>query len=330
MYYNTLRSPAVIQTGRDILKNIDWVLKDAHLYFSNKILITQQTLFDQYREQLNLNEFSEIIFVKGGETAEALEVAGKLSGLDAILFGFGGGSVIDLVKYSATKCDIPFITIPTTLSNDSLCSSVARLTANGRKRSYPVQSPLGILIDFNVVRQAPKKLTLAGVADVVSNLSAVKDWQLANKNTGEPIDELALMMAKAAPAPLFKYKEKDLDSDEFLHDLATGLILSGMSMMMTGNSRGASGSEHLISHAIDEYFPDRSTIHGIQVGWGQLMVEKYCRKDNDSYKQLKKFFDNIGLLDVIEEEVKWKEDEFMSLVPYAKTIRKRYTIFDTL
>lgn len=330
MYYNTLRSPAVIQTGRDILKNIDWVLKDAHLYFSNKILITQQTLFDQYREQLNLNEFSEIIFVKGGETAEALEVAGKLSGLDAILFGFGGGSVIDLVKYSATKCDIPFITIPTTLSNDSLCSSVARLTANGRKRSYPVQSPLGILIDFNVVRQAPKKLTLAGVADVVSNLSAVKDWQLANKNTGEPIDELALMMAKAAPAPLFKYKEKDLDSDEFLHDLATGLILSGMSMMMTGNSRGASGSEHLISHAIDEYFPDRSTIHGIQVGWGQLMVEKYCRKDSDSYKQLKKFFDNIGLLDVIEEEVKWKEDEFMSLVPYAKTIRKRYTIFDTL
>lgn len=330
MYYNTLRSPAVIQTGRDILKNIDWVLKDAHLYFSNKILITQQTLFDQYREQLNLNEFSEIIFVKGGETAEALEVAGKLSGLDAILFGFGGGSVIDLVKYSATKCDIPFITIPTTLSNDSLCSSVARLTANGRKRSYPVQSPLGILIDFNVVRQAPKKLTLAGVADVVSNLSAVKDWQLANKNTGEPIDELALMMAKAAPAPLFKYKEKDLDSDEFLHDLATGLILSGMSMMMTGNSRGASGSEHLISHAIDEYFPDRSTIHGLQVGWGQLMVEKYCRKDSDAYKQLKKFFDNIGLLDVIEDEVKWKDDEFMSLVPYAKTIRKRYTIFDTL
>ena len=330
MYYNTLRSPAVIQTGRDILKNIDWLLKDAHLYFSNKILITQQPLFDQYREQLNLNEFSEIVFVRGGETAEALEVAGKLSGLDAILFGFGGGSVIDLVKYSATKCDIPFITIPTTLSNDSLCSTVARLTANGRKRSYPVQSPLGILVDFNVVRQAPKKLTLAGVADVVSNLSAVKDWQLANKNIGEPIDELALMMAKAAPASLFKYKEKDLNSDEFLHDLATGLILSGMSMMMTGNSRGASGSEHLISHAIDEYFPNRSTIHGLQVGWGQLMVEKYCRKDSDAYKQLKKFFDNIGLLDVIEDEVKWKDDEFMSLVPYAKTIRKRYTIFDAL
>ena len=330
MYYNELRSPAVVQTGRDILKNIDWILKDAHLYFSNKILITQQILFDEYKEQLNVNEFSEIIFIRGGETAEAVEVAGKLSGLDAILLGFGGGSVIDVVKYCATKCDIPFITIPTTLSNDSLCSSIARLTFNGRKRSYPAQGPLGILIDFGVVRHAPKKLTLAGVADVVSNLSAVKDWQLSNKNTGEPINELSLMLAKAAPAPLFKYKEKDLDSDEFLHDLATGLILSGMSMMMTGNSRGASGSEHLISHAIDEYFPDRSTIHGLQVGWAHLMVEKLCRKDNDSYKTLKKFFDNIGLLDILEDNVKWEEDEFMGLVPYAKTIRKRYTILDTL
>lgn len=330
MYYNEIKSPALIKTGRDILKNIDWILKDAHFYYSNKILITQAQLFDVYREQLNLNEFAEILFVKGGETMEAIDLSGKINGLDAILFGFGGGSVIDLVKYVGTKCDIPFVTIPTTLSNDSLCSAVARLTVGGRKRSYTVQAPLGILIDFGVVARSPEKLTLAGVADVVSNESAVKDWILSNKNTGEPIDELAMMLAKAAPVALFDYTSDDLEKDPFLYDLSSGLILSGMSMIMTGNSRGASGSEHMISHAIDEYFPEKATIHGLQVGWAHLMVEKYCRKDMKEYERLKAFFDRIGLTKMIEENVPWKEEEFMGLIPYAKTIRKRYTIFDAM
>ena len=330
MYYKELKSPALIKTGRDILKNIDWILKDAHFYYSDKVLLTQKILFDEYKDQLTLNVFSEIIFVQGGDASEAAELAGKINGLDVILFGFGGGSVIDLVKYIGTKCDIPFVTMPTTLSNDSLCSTVARLMSGGKKRSYAVQPPLGILIDFGVVSRSPKNLTLAGVADVISNQSAVKDWLLSNRNTGEPVDELAMMLAKSAPTSLFKYNAEDVGSDEFLYDLASGLILSGMSMMVTGSSRGASGSEHLISHAIDEYFPDKSTIHGLQVGWAHLMVEKYCRKDMVEYARLSSFYERIGLMATIRDCVPWKEEEFAGLIPYAKTIRKRYTIFDTL
>ena len=220
--------------------------------------------------------------------------------------------------------------MPTTLSNDSLCSTVARLMSGGKKRSYAVQPPLGILIDFGVVSRSPKNLTLAGVADVISNQSAVKDWLLSNRNTGEPVDELAMMLAKSAPTSLFKYNAEDVGSDEFLYDLASGLILSGMSMMVTGSSRGASGSEHLISHAIDEYFPDKSTIHGLQVGWAHLMVEKYCRKDMVEYARLSSFYERIGLMATIRDCVPWKEEEFAGLIPYAKTIRKRYTIFDAL
>jgi len=330
MYTNYLKSPALIKIGRDILKNTDWILKDAHLFYSNKILVTQGYLFDEYKALLNVNEFSQVIIVKGGEAQEAKSVASQMKGVDCILLGFGGGSVIDLVKYVGTQCDIPFITIPTTLSNDSMCSGVARLTDGVKKRSFPVQSPLGILVDFGVVSRAPKKLTMAGIADLVSNLSAVKDWRLANKNIGEPIDELALMFAKAAPEALFAYYEKNIVEDRFLYDLSSGLILSGMSMMVTGTSRGASGSEHLISHAIDEYFPARSSIHGLQVGWAHLLVEKLCRKDEQEYKRLKKFYDRIGVLDAIEDNVKWKEKEFAGLIPYAKTIRQRYTIFDVV
>ena len=330
MYYDDLKSPAVIKIGRETLKNIDWVLKDAHFYYSNKILVTQDNLYEEYKGQLNLSEFSQVIFVKGGQTQEAADIAARIKGVDALFFGFGGGSVIDEVKYVASKCDTPYVTIPTTLSNDSMCSSVARLVSGGRKRSYSVPAPLGILIDFGVISRSPSQLTLAGVADVVSNLSAVKDWMLANKNINEPINELALMLAKAAPAALFKYSREDIGTDEFFYDLASGLIISGLSMMASGNSRGASGAEHLISHAIDEYFPERSSIHGLQVGWAQLLIEKLCRKDMKAYEELHGFFDRIGLTETIGKYVPWKEEEFMGLVPYAKTIRKRYTILDTL
>ena len=45
--------------------------------------------------------------------------------------------------------------------------------------------------------------------------------------------------------------------------------------------------------------------------------------------ELNEFYDSIGLNKVLEECIPWKEEEFESLIPYAKKIRNRYTIFNT-
>ena len=98
-----------------------------------------------------------------------------------------------------------------------------------------------------------------------------------------------------------------------------------LAMIVSGNTRGTSGAEHLISHAIDEYFPEKSTIHGIQVGWAQGVIAKRWR--NDPY-QINDFFSRIGLQEVFNKMVPWSEEEFDFLIPYAKKIRNRYTIFN--
>ena len=329
MYYNEFKSPAIIKTNNNILGNIDDLLKSAHLYFPKKILVTQELLYDIYKEELDKNDFYKKIFVKGGTVDEAPEVINQIKDQDAIILAFGGGSVLDIVKYCASKCDAPYITVPSTLSNDAVYSCVSRLTTNGKKRSYGVQPPTGIIVDLDVVKKSPKDLILAGVADLVSNLSALEDWKLAHKNIGEPINELAYMLAKEAALPLFNYKEEDLFTDEFLFDLTNSIITSGLAMIVGGNTRMTSGAEHLISHAIDEYYPDKSTIHGIQVGWAYLLVEKLYRCSG-FYNVLKDFYVNIGLMKVIQERISWSEDDFKSLVPYAKKIRNRYTIFNTM
>lgn len=330
MFYREFKCPAILKTGDDILGNLDILLKSAHLYFPQKILVTQEYLWDLYKNELSTNDFSDIIFVRGGTMDEADFLTNKFKEKDAIVLAFGGGSVLDIVKYCASNCNIPYITVPSTLSNDAVYSCVSRLTTNGKKKSYGVQPPIGIIVDLEVISKSPKELILAGVADIVSNLSALEDWKLAFRNIGEPINELAFMLSKESVMPLLRYRGMStIINKDFLLDLTNAIVTSGLAMIIAGNTRVSSGAEHLISHAIDEYFPHKSTIHGLQVGWAHLMIEKHYRK-GFIYKELNEFFDSIGLLNAFENHIPWDEDEFANLIPYAKIIRNRYTIFNTI
>lgn len=327
MYYNLIKTPAFMKTGKGILKYIDKILEDAHLIYRKKILITQDNLYQEYEQDLRLVSFDKVVIVKGGNVDEVSMVKEECKETDALIVAFGGGSVLDLVKYSASQLDMPYINVPSALSNDAVYSCVARLTKNGKKFSFGVQPPIGIVVDTDIINKSPEVLLYAGVADIVSNLSAIQDWLLAHNMIGEPINELSYMLAKEAALPLLRYKKEDLHSDGLILDLVNGIVTSGLAMIVSGNTRGTSGAEHLISHAIDEFFPERSTIHGLQVGWAQGIIAKRWR--NDPFR-VNDFFNNIGLQEVYEKMIPWAESEFDSLIPYARKIRNRYTVFNTL
>lgn len=330
MFYNLVKTPMLVKMSSGILNQIDFFLRQTHLFFPKKILITQEFLYNIYQAELIKNQFEKIIFVKGGCVDEASLVVEQCKDVDALLVAFGGGSVLDIVKYCANKMDKPYINIPSALSNDAVYSCVARLTKDGKKCSFGVQPPIGLIVDFDVIQKSPKVLLYAGIADLVSNLSALSDWKLANKEIGEPINEIAYLLSKQSVIPLLRYEEKDILSEAFLFDLSNGLITSGLSMIICGSTRVTSGAEHLISHAIDEYFPERSSIHGLQVGWAHEIIDRKYRKDVHKEYDITEFFRRIGLDNVIKENVKWDESEFESLIPYARKIRNRYTVFNCL
>ena len=325
MFYNLIKTPVIMKTGHNILGKLDEILNEAHLLFPNKILVTQDNLFEAYKEDLERISFSKVLFVKGGNISETTNIISECKDEDALVVAFGGGSVIDVVKYSASKIDKPYINIPSALSNDAVYSCVARLTKDGKKISFGVQPPIGIVVDIDIVNRSPEVLLYAGIADIVSNLSAIQDWLLAHNEIGEPINELAFMLAKEAALPLLRYSKEDLHSDNLILDLVNGIVTSGMSMITSGNTRGTSGAEHLISHAIDEYFPEKSTVHGIQVGWAQAAIAKKYR--NDHFK-VNEFYENMGLTGIFTEMVHWGEADLDYLIPYALKIRNRFTIFN--
>lgn len=327
MYYNLIKTPAFMKTGKGILKSIDKILENAHLVYKKKILVTQENLYREYDQDLKQVSFDKVVIVKGGNVDEVTKVKDECKETDALIVAFGGGSVLDLVKYSASQLDMPYINVPSALSNDAVYSCVARLTKNGKKFSFGVQPPIGIVVDIDIINKSPEILLYAGVADIVSNLSAIQDWLLAHNEIGEPINELSYMLAKEAALPLLRYKKEDLHSDGLILDLVNGIVTSGLAMIVSGNTRGTSGAEHLISHAIDEFFPEKSTIHGIQVGWAQYIIAKRYR--NDPYDIIE-FFDNMGLKNTFDKMIPWTEDEFEILIPYARRIRNRYTILNAV
>jgi glycerol-1-phosphate dehydrogenase [NAD(P)+] len=109
---------------------------------------------------------------------------------------------------------------------------------------------------------APEILWHSGVGDLVSKFTAVIDWKMAFHATGTPVDDFAALLSDASVYQFLGRPERDLEGMTLL---GTALLLNGISMSICGSSRPASGSEHLISHAVDSV-SKRPRLHGLQVG----------------------------------------------------------------
>ena len=70
-----------------------------------------------------------------------------------ILFGVGGGTIIDAAKISSCTQNIPFISIPTTVSHDGIASPLASIKGSDKPYSILAQAPLAIIADTEVIAQ---------------------------------------------------------------------------------------------------------------------------------------------------------------------------------
>ncbi len=243
------------------------------------------------------------------------------------LIGVGGGTKIDVAKLSASRQNVPFMSIPTTLSHDGIASPLA--SVKGLKKPYSVmaQAPLAIIADTDIISQAPWRSIISGCGDAISKLTAVKDWQLAHKEKNEYYGEyaasLALMSAKLV---IENAKIIKPGNSEGLRVILEALISCGVAMSIAGSSRPCSGSEHLFSHALDMInFPH--AMHGEQCGVGSIL-SAYLHKAN--WKRIRSTLREIGA-PTTAKELGIKDENLVEALELATTIRpERYTILHKL
>jgi glycerol-1-phosphate dehydrogenase [NAD(P)+] len=236
-------------------------------------------------------------------------------GVSAVV-GVGGGKALDIAKYVAFLSRLPYYAVPTSLSNDGFCSPQSSLTVRGKRRSLPAALPFGVVIDTAVCRDAPRELTLSGVGDLVAKFTAVRDWKLAFHARGEPVNDFAALLSDGSIHSYLSHPAFDLEG---IRLLATALMLNGISMEICGSSRPASGSEHLISHALDATSA-RPRLHGLQVGVASYLVSILQGEKTDRIAAL---FNATGFWDAIASDP-FSRAEWLTAVRTAPTVKEGF------
>jgi glycerol-1-phosphate dehydrogenase [NAD(P)+] len=249
----------------------------------------------------------------------AVQLLGALPRGTQAIVGLGGGKALDVGKYLASLSGLYYFAVPTSLSNDGFCSPQASLTLGGRRKSFPTGLPDAVIVDTEVCLGAPVSLWCSGVGDLVSKVTAVWDWRLAFEARGTPVNDLAALMSDAS---VYQFMASPTRDPEGVRLLAIALMLNGVAMEIAGSSRPASGSEHLISHALDQ-ITARPGLHGLQVGVATYIVSRLQRNQSDLISRL---FQQTGFWEVVRQNP-FSRREWLEAVRQAPSIKDDfYTI----
>lgn len=328
----TVNTPLAIEVRRGAVAELATILADQRISAGGDVAVVVgpgqgEQLAELVRPQLGA---ADLFPVAGGTLDAAQELGAKLRqrSYDAVV-GIGGGKTLDTAKWAASRYGIPMVSVATSLAHDGLASPVASLEHEGGHGSYGVQIPIAVVVDLEFVAACPDGQTRGGIGDAVSNLSACADWELAHTVRGEPVDGLAVALARTGAEALLHHPG-GLADDGLLGALAEALILGGIAMSVCGSSRPCSGGCHEISHALDARHPGLAS-HGEQVGIGALFCTWLRGEEaRPRFAAMAACLSRHGL-PVRPADLPLTDAEFAAAVAHAPRTRPdRYTILEHL
>ena len=170
-----IKAPARYVQGPGELDNLGLNTKKIGTKFFTIVSASGQKRFgDRITASLAQEEHTAEFSIFHGEATKE-EVAAKIEecralGCDAVI-GAGGGKVLDTAKAVADGLDLPCVIVPTAASNDAPCTSVAVLYNDAGvviKALVTKHDPELILVDTELIAQAPERLFACGLGDALS------------------------------------------------------------------------------------------------------------------------------------------------------------------
>ncbi|WP_410513746.1 sn-glycerol-1-phosphate dehydrogenase [Paenibacillus sp. BR2-3] len=199
-----------------------------------------------------------------------LSSSNKLQGVIAV----GSGTITDLTRYVSARLGIPFLSVPTAPSMDGYASGVSSLIAGGKKTTFQGNTAEAILGNINIIAEAPLKMVQAGFGDIMGKKISVCDWILSHTLRDEYLCPYTLdLVESAADGCIERAADIYIREPQAIQYLMNALLLSGIAISIVGDSRPASGTEHLLAHYLEGAYlrQGREPIaHGIAVAVGTL------------------------------------------------------------
>jgi glycerol dehydrogenase len=133
-----------------------------------------KTLAESWRTTLGEAGIAYTVHPFGGECSlaeiERVERAGRAAG-SRVVIGAGGGKVLDTARAAAAGLGLPVVNCPTLASSDAPCSALSVIyTDAGEFQEYRFyrKNPDLVLVDTQVIAEAPPRLLVAGMGDALA------------------------------------------------------------------------------------------------------------------------------------------------------------------
>jgi glycerol-1-phosphate dehydrogenase [NAD(P)+] len=215
----------------------------------------------------------------------------------------GSGTVTDIGKAAAPGA-APLVAVQTATSVNGYADPFSVLLHRGVKRTVPSRWPDALIIDPDVLLDAPPELNRAGAGDMMAMFTSIADWYLASavrgpgravempghdpgggaddgpgERPGDPPYHSAVARLVQSRGPRLLELAAGLNSPaaDPLAELADLLTLSGIAMGVAGSTAPASGMEHAISHLLEMAATAAgrpANLHGTQVGVASVVAAR--------------------------------------------------------
>jgi len=271
-----------IRIGSGLVHTVGNILKQNGFCRDLLLVADRQTLAAAAGIEESLKDFSVQYKIydqiRVAEMSHVEELESLLNGREIAVLAVGSGSVHDPCRLAAARTGKKLCLFATAPSMDGFASDTAPIVKEGFKSSYKAKSPEVIIGDTAILAKAPKELKSAGFGDMIAKYVALVDWRISNLLTGEPCCERVASLTREATDELMAMADRvTADDEETAGKIFESLIKTGVGMSFTGNSRPASGAEHIVAHLIecvqlrDGILPN---YHGEDVGVATLAVLK--------------------------------------------------------
>jgi glycerol-1-phosphate dehydrogenase [NAD(P)+] len=206
-----------------------------------------------------------------------------------VIYSVGGGLPADAGKYIAQKVNLPLICIPTALSVDAHFTWASGIRIGGCVRYIETKCPDKLVVDFDIIANAPPSIRAAGLCDVLSIATGNWDWQFAEEQGLNPpgfeFIPYISQIAKGILSGVLDCAEAAGKGDSGgLKQLLDCIALEVQLTNQIGHSRPEEGSEHYFAYAV-ENIVGHGKPHAYLLGPGILMMAHIQGQDIDPLRK---------------------------------------------
>lgn len=218
------------------------------------------------------------------------------------VIGIGGGKALDIAKAVGHFGNMKYIMVPTAASTDGPCSKISVLyESDGTFKEYINlnNNPYGVIVDTQVIANAPAKLLKAGIGDGISTYFETEAGFEGDieKFGSSSISLTARTLSKECFDVIIENAYSAINAVEKneVNEALEKVVEAIIYLSCVGFENGSLAAAHSIANSLSTISKYNKFMHGEKVAFGTIVQMILENKDADLINKVKELYKNIDL-----------------------------------